>query len=129
MGKSTILQLRGAGALRLSRALAGNCDATKPCARNRASCRSGAEQIRDKGANVADDPAMFPCPGRSQRQALAQSRVTDEEPHEAPADHPVRILEALQDARCSLLHNQCLGAADAECAAQAFLLASKLIDR
>lgn len=55
------------------------CDARKTYAPNRAAFRTRAERKQGKGVDVADDPARFPCPGRSQRLALAQSRVTDEE--------------------------------------------------
>lgn len=79
--------------------------------------------------DVADDPAMFRVRADRNGEPLHNRGSPMKKPRDAPVDQPVRILEALQDARCSLLHNQCLGAAGAECAAQAFLLASKLIDR
>jgi hypothetical protein len=56
---------------------------------NHPSCRTGAKRIHGKGADVADDPALFLCPGRSQQLALAQLRVTDEEIHQAPNDRPL----------------------------------------
>jgi hypothetical protein len=75
-------------------------------ARNRASCRTGAERIQDKSVDVAHDPAIFRAQADRNGWPLHIRGSPMKKLHWAPAHHPVRILEALPDARCSLLHNQ-----------------------